>query len=172
MNFLGVSNELFARLTSLVSVGVEMVASRKELAVMPKTSKSGDAKKSELPDTLKRSNEKAQRTFAKAYDSAMEQYNDEERAHRTAYDALKQTHEKVGDRWKPKPGESGPSESEEDKQGDEERDTAGGVDTNATKEHLYKRAQELDISGRSDMTKDELIEALEKESKRRTSKNS
>jgi len=141
---------------------------------MPKTSKSGDAKKSELPDTLKKSNEKAQRTFAKAYDSAMEQYNDEERAHRTAYDALKQTHEKVGDRWKPKE-ESGPSEADEpedDRKRNRDRDTSGGVDRTATKEHLYERAQELDISGRSKMTKDELIDALEKESNRRTSKSS
>ena len=29
-----------------------------------------------------------------------------------------------------------------------------------TKDELYERAQELDIEGRSDMTKDELIEAL------------
>ena len=29
-----------------------------------------------------------------------------------------------------------------------------------TKEELYERAQELDIEGRSEMTKDELIEAL------------
>ncbi|MXQ07748.1 Rho termination factor [Alphaproteobacteria bacterium GH1-50] len=29
-----------------------------------------------------------------------------------------------------------------------------------TKDELYERAQELDIDGRSDMTKDELIEAL------------
>lgn len=29
-----------------------------------------------------------------------------------------------------------------------------------TKDDLYGRAQELDIAGRSDMTKDELIEAL------------
>lgn len=29
-----------------------------------------------------------------------------------------------------------------------------------TKDELYQRAQELDIEGRSDMTKDELIEAL------------
>ena len=139
---------------------------------MPKTSKSGDAKKSELPDTLKQSNEKAQRTFAKAYDSAMEQYNDEERAHRTAYDALKKTHEKVGDRWEPKPGGSGPSDEQSEGGKNTNRDTAGGVDKNATKDHLYEQAQKLDISGRSDMTKDELIEALEKESHRRTSKNS
>lgn len=139
---------------------------------MPKTSKSGDAKKSELPETLKKSNEKAQRTFAKTYDSAMEQYNDEERAHRTAYDALKKTHEKVGDRWEPKPGGSGPSDEQSAGGKNTNRETAGGVDKNATKEHLYEQAQKLDIAGRSDMTKDDLIEALQKESNRRTSKNS
>ena len=139
---------------------------------MPKTSKSGDAKKSELPETLKKLNEKAQRTFAKTYDSAMEQYNDEERAHRTAYDALKKTHEKVGDRWEPKPGGSGPSDEQSAGGKNTNRETAGGVDKNATKEHLYEQAQKLDIAGRSDMTKDDLIEALQKESNRRTSKNS
>lgn len=139
---------------------------------MPKTSKSGDAKKSELPETLQKSNEKAQRTFAKAYDSAMDEYNDEERAHRTAYDALKHTHEKVGDRWEPKSGDSGPSDDQSAGGQDTNRETAGGVDANASKEHLYDQAQELDISGRSKMDKDELVEALEKESKRRTSKNS
>jgi hypothetical protein len=36
------------------------------------------------------------------------------------------------------------------------------VDANASKEHLYKRAQELDIEGRSKMDKDELVEALQK----------
>ena len=139
---------------------------------MPKTNKSGDAKKSELPETLQKSNEKAQRTFAKAYDSAMDEYNDEERAHRTAYDALKHTHEKVGDRWEPKSGDSGPSDAQSAGGQDTDRETAGGVDANATKEHLYDQAQKLDISGRSKMDKDELVEALEKESKRRTSKNS
>ncbi|MGO1940978.1 MAG: ChaB family protein [Yaniella sp.] len=139
---------------------------------MPKTNKSGDAKKSELPETLQKSNEKAQRNFAKAYDSAMDEYNDEERAHRTAYDALKHTHEKVGDRWEPKSGGSGPSDDQSAGGQDTDRETAGGVDANATKEHLYDQAQELDISGRSKMDKGELVEALEKESKRRTSKNS
>lgn len=139
---------------------------------MPKTRKSGDAKKSELPDTLKRSGEKAQRTFAKAYDSAMEQYNNEERAHRTAYDTLKHTHEKVGDRWEPKPGDFGPSDPQSAGGQDTDRETAGGVDANATKKHLYEQAQKLGISGRSEMTKDELVEALVKESNRRTSESS
>src|SRR5699024_11006139 len=118
---------------------------------MPKTSKSGDAKKSELPDTLRRSDEKARRTFAKAYESAVDQYNDEERAHRVASDALKHTHEKVGDRWQAKEGSSGPSDAQSAGGQDTDRPTAGGVDANASKEHLYEQAQKLDIKGRSEM---------------------
>lgn len=38
---------------------------------MPKTTRTGSAKKSELPSTLKKSDAKAQRTFAKAHDSAV-----------------------------------------------------------------------------------------------------
>ena len=37
---------------------------------MPKTTKSGTAKRGELPSTLQRSGAKAQRTFAKAHDAA------------------------------------------------------------------------------------------------------
>ncbi|WP_407319416.1 ChaB family protein [Isoptericola halotolerans] len=78
---------------------------------MPKTTPRGDARQSELPSTLQRSDDKAQRTFAKAYDSAMDEYDDEERAHRVAYASLKHTHEKVGDHWQPK-AEAGPSDRE------------------------------------------------------------
>jgi ChaB len=46
---------------------------------MPKTTKSGLPRSEELPGMLKRSPEKAKRTFAKAYDSAVENYGDEER---------------------------------------------------------------------------------------------
>src|SRR5690349_9910020 len=60
---------------------------------MPKTTKSGGAKQDELPSTLQRSDDKAQRTYAKAHDSAAEQYGDEERANRVAFSALKHTHE-------------------------------------------------------------------------------
>ncbi|GAA4118888.1 ChaB family protein [Enteractinococcus coprophilus] len=138
---------------------------------MPKTKKSGEAKKSELPKTLKKSPKKAQRTFAKAYDSAMDQYNDEERAHRTAWDAVKKKYEKVGDHWERKP-KKGDSDKQAAGGKNTDHETAGGIDANATKEHLYEQAQKLDIEGRSKMTKDELIEALQKESNRRTSKNS
>lgn len=138
---------------------------------MPKLSSSGTPKKSELPSTLKRSNQKAQRTFAKAYDSAMEEYQDEERAHRVAYDALKHTFEKVGDKWEPK-SSSGPSDSQSAGGKATNRETAGGVDANASKDHLYKQATRLKIPGRSTMNKSELVEALERESKRATKESS
>jgi len=41
-----------------------------------------------------------------------------------------------------------------------ERGGEAGADEDWTKDELYARAQELDIEGRSEMTKDELIEAL------------
>src|SRR5699024_7101247 len=127
---------------------------------MPKTTRSGRARKDELPSTLQRSDEKAQRTFAKAHDSAAEEYGEGERAHRVAYSALKHTHEKVGDHWEPKE-ESGRSDAQAEGGRDTDRETAGGVNANATKDHLYEVARRLDIEGRSSMTKDELIEAIE-----------
>ncbi|GAB3270861.1 ChaB family protein [Arthrobacter pigmenti] len=134
---------------------------------MPKTDKNGNVKVDELPSTLQRSDKKAQETFAKALDSAEEEYDDDERAHRVAYSALKHTHEKVGDHWEPKDG-SGPSDEQAEGGKNTSRDTAGGVDANAAKEHLYDLAQEMDIPERSTMDKDELVDALQKANERKT----
>jgi cation transport regulator ChaB len=129
---------------------------------MPKTGKNDHAREDELPSTLQRSEQKAQDTFAKTYDSALESYdNDESRAARTAYAALKHSYEKVGDHWEHKE-KRGPSDKHAEEGLDSSQPTAGGVDANASKEHLYKRAQELNINGRSRMNKDELITALQK----------
>ena len=127
---------------------------------MPKTNKSGKAKQDELPSTLQRSPKKAQRTFAKTYDSAEEQYGDGERAARTAYASLKHSFEKVGDHWEPK-DEKGPSDGGRG-------DNAGGVDANASKKHLYELAQRLDVPGRSTMDKDELVKAIDKANGKKT----
>jgi cation transport regulator ChaB len=136
---------------------------------MPKTTKSGTAKKSELPSTLQRSGTLAQRTFAKAYDSAMDSYGDEERANRTAWSAVKHTHEKVGDHWQPKEGgKKGPSDAQAAGGRGTGRDTKGGVDANATKEHLLKVAKKLDISGRSTMKKKQLVDAIQRASTKET----
>ena len=128
---------------------------------MPKTTKSGDARKAELPETLKRSPAKAQRTFAKAHDSAAESYGEGERAHRTAYSALKHSFEKVGDHWEPK-DEKGPSDAKAAGGRGTPARTQGGVDANASKKHLYELARRLDVPGRSTMSKDDLVEALRK----------
>jgi cation transport regulator ChaB len=131
---------------------------------MPKTTKSGKPKQDELPSTLQRSPRKAQRTFAKAHDAAAEQYGEGQRAHRTAYAAVKQSFEKVGDHWEPK-DHKGPSDSG----GRGRRDgTRGGVDANASKKHLYEVAQRLDVPGRSGMDKAELVDAINSANQRET----
>ena len=134
---------------------------------MPRTTKQGRPLKDELPSTLQRSNDKAQRTFAKVHDAAEEQYGDAERANRVAYSALKHTHEKVGDHWEPKE-QSGPSDAKAAGGRDTPRETAGGVDANASKKHLLDLARRLDVKGRSRMTKDELVEAIGKANDRET----
>jgi cation transport regulator ChaB len=120
--------------------------------------------KEEMPDTIKRSSAKAQRTWAKAHDNAVEQYGEGERAHRTAFSALKHSFEKVGDRWEPK-DEKGPSDPRAKRsQGDARAgkgETFGGVDVYGnTKEELYERARKLGVEGRSKMSKKELARAI------------
>lgn len=124
----------------------------------------------EMPSTLQRSPRKAQRTWRKAHDSAVETYGEGRRAHQTAYAAVKHSFEKVGDRWKPKE-ERGPSD-EQARRGARQRarKTAGGVDAKASKQHLYERARELGVRGRSSMSKNQLVDALKKKSRQRTRK--
>lgn len=127
----------------------------------------------ELPSTLERSPKKAQRTWIEAHDSAVKEYGEGERAHRTAFSALKHSFEKVGDHWEAK-GHQGPSDPQAKRSGSSARRssgrTAGGVDANATKTHLMDLARRLDIAGRSKMTKDQLVEAIQKANRRATSK--
>ncbi|MGI8954391.1 MAG: ChaB family protein [Nocardioidaceae bacterium] len=137
---------------------------------MPKTTKGGKPKKSELPSTLQRSGLKAQRTFAKAHDSAVDEYGEGAPANRTAYAALKRSFEKVGDRWRRK-NRKGPSDAKAAGGRGSTKQTAGGVDATASKKHLYDIAKELDISGRSHMSKDELVAAIQKANDKSTRKS-
>ncbi|UNO43199.1 ChaB family protein [Streptomyces sp. MST-110588] len=123
----------------------------------------------ELPSTLGRSPEEAQRTWIKAHDSAVEQYGEGERAHRVAYGALKHTHEKVGDHWERKEkGRKGPSDPQSARPRQQGGRSGEGVDEQSSKEHLYDLAQRLDIEGRSRMSKPELLEAIRKANRSRT----
>jgi hypothetical protein len=127
----------------------------------------------DMPSTIQRSGRKAQETWGKTHDSAVEQYGEGERAHRTAFSALKHTHEKVGDHWEPKETK-GPSDAQAEKKGAAARrgttPTAEGVDANATKKHLLDVARRLDIPGRSSMTKDELVDAIMKANRRESAR--
>jgi cation transport regulator ChaB len=130
---------------------------------MPKTSKSGKPVQDELPSTLRRSDAKAQETFAKAHDAAQGQDGDDARANRIAWAAVKHTHEKVGDHWQPKEGgRRGPSDPQAEGNVHTHRRSSGGVDEHATKQHLLQIARELDVHGRSTMTKAELVEGIRK----------
>jgi cation transport regulator ChaB len=123
------------------------------------------SKKEDLPGTLQRSPEKVQRTYEKTLDSAHETYEgDEERAHRAAYSSVKHIAEKRGDHWELK-DEPGPSDEQAAQGGAQAREhpkaSHGGVDVKGnTKEELYERAKDLDVKGRSEMTKDELADAI------------
>jgi cation transport regulator ChaB len=121
-------------------------------------------KKKDLPSTLKKSPDKAKRTFMKTHDSAADEYGEGERAYRTAYSALKHSYEKKGDRWEPK-DEKGPSDprAKNPRARRGEGKTFGGVDVYGnSKQELYERAKKLGIGGRSRMTKEELAEAISK----------
>jgi cation transport regulator ChaB len=124
------------------------------------------AKKEDLPGTLERSPDKVQRTYEKALDSAHQEYDSEERAHRTAWSAVKHVAEKRGDHWEPKdePGPSDPQAAQSGRQAREHpKETRGGVDVvGNTRDELYERAKELGVEGRSNMTKDELAKAIQR----------
>ncbi|MEV4313885.1 ChaB family protein [Actinocrispum sp. NPDC049592] len=126
-----------------------------------------------MPSTVRRSPKHAQDTWVKAHDSAIETYGEGERAHRTAFAALKHSYEKVGDHWERKEGgRRGPSDEQAARGvgAKQVRETAGGVDTNASKQHLYELAKKLGVRGRSSMSKDELAKAIQKANDRATAK--
>lgn len=125
----------------------------------------------ELPSTLARSEGHAQAIWAETHDSAVQTYGEGERAHRTAFSALKHSYEKVGDHWEPKE-RNGPSDRQAaEGNADTDLGTAGGVDANASKKHLMDLAKRLDVRGRSSMTKDELIAAIEHANDRATARS-
>ena len=119
----------------------------------------------ELPSTLRRSSAKARRTWSKAHDSAVETYGEGERAHRTAFAALKHSFEKRGDRWVQK-RHKGPSDEQAAKSGAAARRggrTYGGLDVlGRTRDELYRLARSLGVKGASRMRKDELAREVQR----------
>lgn len=125
----------------------------------------------DIPSTIARSGAKARHTWAKAHDNAIGEYGRGETASRVAYGALKHTHEKVGDHWEPK-DHKGPSD---DRSADPNArninggTATGGVDVKGhTRDELYDKAKQLDVKGRSHMSKQALAEAIKKANDRET----
>jgi hypothetical protein len=127
----------------------------------------------DAPSPVSRSDDKAVRTYEKTLESAEETYGPGERAHRTAFAALKHTHEKVGDHWEPKE-HRGPSDPQAAQGGrrsvEQRRETAQGVDVNASKEHLDQVARKVGIGQPEDLSKDDLVREIEKANARATAR--
>jgi cation transport regulator ChaB len=130
-------------------------------------------KKEDLPGTIARSPKKVQRTYAETLDSAHEQYDSEERAHRTAFASVKHVAERTGDHWEIKDSK-GPSDPQAAQSGraarDHPKETFGGVDASRPKSELYEEAREAGIEGRSKMSKRELARALQRRNERETAR--
>lgn len=124
-----------------------------------------------VPSPVARSDDKAVRTYKKTLESAEETYGDGQRAHRTAFAALKHSHEKVGDHWEPKE-HLGPSDPQAAKGAPEAvaepQPTAQGVDTNASKGHLDDVARRVGVNRPEAMNKTDVIRAIEKANRRAT----
>ena len=103
----------------------------------------------------------------RTYDSAIEQYDDEQRAHQVAFASLKHTHERFGDHWEPK-DEYGPS----DARAEGGRDTGAPDGRRCQRQRIEKAPlRTRDPAGRgrpSTMTKDELVSALQKANDRKS----
>jgi cation transport regulator ChaB len=129
----------------------------------------------DIPSTIARSDEHAQEIYQKAHDRAVQTYGEGEIAHRTAYSALKHSYKKVGDHWEPKAikGPSDPQAARGPATDPNAREnplpTAGGrvVGADKPKDELYEEARKLGISGRSEMSKEELAEAIQAAKARR-----
>lgn len=119
-----------------------------------------------VPSTLKRSAAKVERTYEKTLENAEDEYGDEERAHRTAWGAVKNIAEKRGDHWELK-DETGPSDPHSKMPAEKKRagegESYGGVDVEGnTRAQLVERAKRAGIRGYSKMTKAELGRQLQR----------
>ena len=119
----------------------------------------------DLPSTIARSDKHAQDIYADTHDSAVEQYGEGERAHRTAFASLKRSYKKEGDKWVPK-ASKGPSDPQAVFGTKEPKyESGGGREVPLEewpREALYEYAKQLEIKGRSVMKKRDLVLAIQK----------
>lgn len=126
--------------------------------------------KKELPSTLLRSSKKAQDTWLKTHDSAVEQYGDGERSHRTTFDSLKHSFEKLGDHWIAKRHKGAP-DAQAAQHGTAARNNSkliyNGVDTAKSRNELMNEARSLGVRDYSSMRKTELVNEINRANRRK-----
>jgi hypothetical protein len=92
---------------SLVSLPSASSTEKNAAEAKPSSSSdSADAQDNGMPQTIARSDKQAQGIWSRAYTRAAKQHGEGRKAERVAYDALKETYEKKGDRWVKKSRES------------------------------------------------------------------
>ena len=84
-----------------------------------------------------------------------------------AWAAVKHAYEKVGDHWEKKDS-MGPSDARAAEGRNSSKKPKGGVNANATKDHLLTVAKRLGISGRSTMKKKQLVDAIQRANDKKT----
>ena len=104
----------------------------------------------DVPSTIARSDDKAVRTYKRPWSPPRTATALASAPTAPPSAALKHTHEKVGDHWEPK-DEPGPSDAQAEQKGSDSlkrpKETAEGVDANATKAHLLDVAKKLGVTG-------------------------
>lgn len=139
------------------------------MAVDKARRKSEKPEPEELPSTLERSPKNVRDTYSETLASAHEQYESEQRAHRTAWGSVKNLAEKTGDHWELKE-HTGPSDSRSMLPSEQKRQnkgvTFGGVDVvGNSRAELVRRAKDAGVTGYSRMTKAELGRQLSRKEK-------
>ncbi len=138
---------------------------------MPKTTKRGTAKKSELPSTLA---EVARQGAADLRQGARRGRRAVRRGRAGAPRRLRRAEAQLREGRRPlgAEGREGAVRHRARSGGPNPTGTsAEGVDANASKTHLMDVARRLDISGRSTMTKIQLVNAIKKANRRATDRN-
>lgn len=111
--------------------------------------------KKELFSTLMHSPRKTQEPWMGTHNSAVEQYGEGQRAHRTPFASLKHSFERLGDHL---PKRHHP------------KSTAASADSGKSRNELMNEARSLGVQNYSSMRKPELVDAIERANRRRTVK--
>jgi hypothetical protein len=122
---------------------------------------------------FQKSGRRAQESYAKALDSAIQTYGAGDRARRSAIASVSRTFQRLGDRWVPRSPQSARTAQATRRSASSANSSrptqSGNIDMKSTKDNLMNAARRMQIPGRSRMNKPELVAALRKANRTRSS---